>query len=129
MSQGGRNGGGGGVRVLDGGEVHVQRVEKMDEVTILNGVLMPTPPPVAPGKSGGLAAPAMLINVDEIAADFIRRKKETFLKGNKEKLNSMNLLLYMAPIAVILLLPATIFMEDNVVGNLAFALLNNVMHF
>ena len=28
----------------------------------------------------------------------------------------MNLLLYMAPIAVILLLPATIFMEDNVVG-------------
>jgi hypothetical protein len=34
----------------------------------------------------------------------------------REKLNSMNLLLYMAPIAVILLLPATIFMEDNVVG-------------
>lgn len=28
----------------------------------------------------------------------------------------MNLLLYMAPIAVIFLLPATIFMEDNVVG-------------
>ena len=28
----------------------------------------------------------------------------------------MNLLLYMAPIAVILLLPATIFMGDNVVG-------------
>ncbi|KAG8081465.1 hypothetical protein GUJ93_ZPchr0007g3587 [Zizania palustris] len=46
-----------------------------------------------------------------------------------EKLNSMNLLLYMAPIAVILLLPATIFMDDNVVGNLEFALLNNVMHF
>ncbi|VAI07084.1 unnamed protein product [Triticum turgidum subsp. durum] len=34
----------------------------------------------------------------------------------REKLNSMNLLLYMAPIAVILLLPATLFMEDNVVG-------------
>ena len=28
----------------------------------------------------------------------------------------MNLLLYMAPVAVILLLPATLFMEDNVVG-------------
>lgn len=28
----------------------------------------------------------------------------------------MNLLLYMAPIAVILLLPATMYMEDNVVG-------------
>lgn len=38
------------------------------------------------------------------------------LMSCREKLNSMNLLLYMAPIAVIFLLPATIFMEDNVVG-------------
>ena len=38
------------------------------------------------------------------------------LISHREKLNSMNLLLYMAPIAVILLVPATIFMEDNVVG-------------
>lgn len=28
----------------------------------------------------------------------------------------MNLLLYMAPIAVVLLLPATLYMEENVVG-------------
>lgn len=34
----------------------------------------------------------------------------------KEKLNSMNLLLYMAPMAVFFLLPATIFMEENVLG-------------
>ena len=34
----------------------------------------------------------------------------------REKLNSMNLLLYMAPIAVVLLLPATLIMEENVVG-------------
>ncbi|CAM8878868.1 unnamed protein product [Rhodiola kirilowii] len=38
------------------------------------------------------------------------------LSSEGEKLNSMNLLLYMAPIAVVLLLPATLFMEDNVVG-------------
>ncbi|CAM8952563.1 unnamed protein product [Rhodiola kirilowii] len=38
------------------------------------------------------------------------------LSSEGEKLNSMNLLLYMAPIAVLLLLPATLFMEDNVVG-------------
>lgn len=38
------------------------------------------------------------------------------LSSEGEKLNSMNLLLYMAPIAVILLLPATMFMEENVVG-------------
>ncbi|XP_060179820.1 probable sugar phosphate/phosphate translocator At3g11320 isoform X8 [Lycium barbarum] len=37
-----------------------------------------------------------------------------FSKG--EKLNSMNLLLYMAPIAVVFLLPATLSMEENVVG-------------
>ena len=40
----------------------------------------------------------------------------TILPSCREKLNSMNLLLYMAPVAVILLLPATLFMEDNVVG-------------
>ncbi|KAJ8431894.1 LOW QUALITY PROTEIN: hypothetical protein Cgig2_009961 [Carnegiea gigantea] len=34
----------------------------------------------------------------------------------KEKLNSMNLLLCMAPIAVVFLLPITLWMEDNVIG-------------
>ncbi|XP_058181872.1 probable sugar phosphate/phosphate translocator At3g11320 [Rhododendron vialii] len=38
------------------------------------------------------------------------------LSSEGEKLNSMNLLLYMAPIAVLLLLPATLIMEENVVG-------------
>lgn len=38
-----------------------------------------------------------------------------FLCG-REKLNSMNLLLYMAPMAVVFLLPATLIMEENVVG-------------
>ncbi|PKA62861.1 putative sugar phosphate/phosphate translocator [Apostasia shenzhenica] len=38
------------------------------------------------------------------------------LSSEGEKLNSMNLLLYMAPIAVLFLLPATIIMEENVVG-------------
>lgn len=33
---------------------------------------------------------------------------------NREKLNSMNLLLYMSPIAVLVLLPATLIMEPNV---------------
>ncbi|CAA7398173.1 unnamed protein product [Spirodela intermedia] len=38
------------------------------------------------------------------------------LSSEGEKLNSMNLLLYMAPTAVLFLLPATIMMEENVVG-------------
>ncbi|XP_062188175.1 probable sugar phosphate/phosphate translocator At3g11320 [Phragmites australis] len=49
------------------------------------------------------------------------RALKTVLQGilmssDGEKINSMNLLMYMAPIAVILLVPATIFMEDNVVA-------------
>ncbi|MFS8001670.1 putative sugar phosphate transporter domain-containing protein [Helianthus anomalus] len=38
------------------------------------------------------------------------------LSSEGEKLNSMNLLLYVAPVAVVILLPATLIMEDNVVG-------------
>ncbi|GMH26811.1 hypothetical protein Nepgr_028654 [Nepenthes gracilis] len=38
------------------------------------------------------------------------------LSSEGEKLNSMNLLLYMAPVAVVFLLPATLLMEENVVG-------------
>ncbi|CDY36312.1 BnaA01g31060D [Brassica napus] len=38
------------------------------------------------------------------------------LSSEGEKLNSMNLLLYMAPIAVVFLLSATLIMEKNVVG-------------
>jgi len=37
------------------------------------------------------------------------------LSSEREKLNSMNLLLYMAPMATIFLLPATLIMEENVV--------------
>lgn len=35
---------------------------------------------------------------------------------NREKLHSMNLLMYMAPVAVVCLVPATIFMEGDVLG-------------
>ncbi|KAH7514575.1 hypothetical protein FEM48_Zijuj11G0104100 [Ziziphus jujuba var. spinosa] len=41
--------------------------------------------------------------------------QDILLSSEGEKLNSMNLLLYMAPIAVVVLVPATILMEDNVV--------------
>ncbi|TYH89592.1 hypothetical protein ES332_D01G273600v1 [Gossypium tomentosum] len=38
------------------------------------------------------------------------------LSSEEEKLNSMNLLMYMAPIAVVILLPATLLMERNVIA-------------
>ncbi|XP_062168100.1 probable sugar phosphate/phosphate translocator At3g11320 [Alnus glutinosa] len=41
--------------------------------------------------------------------------QDILLSSDGEKLNSMNLLLYMAPIAVVFLLPATLLMEENVV--------------
>nr|KJB67541.1 hypothetical protein B456_010G199400 [Gossypium raimondii] len=47
---------------------------------------------------------------------FIMCISATAARALKEKLNSMNLLLYMAPIAVVFLLPATLIMEENVVG-------------
>uniref|UniRef100_A0A0D9WCM2 Uncharacterized protein n=1 Tax=Leersia perrieri TaxID=77586 RepID=A0A0D9WCM2_9ORYZ len=56
------SGGGSNIRVsiLDGEEVHVERVDKIEVK-----------------KAGDL-------NVDEIAADFIRRKKEAFQRANKQ---------------------------------------------
>ncbi|KAK8628953.1 hypothetical protein V6N13_077814 [Hibiscus sabdariffa] len=38
------------------------------------------------------------------------------LSSEGEKLNSMNLLMYMAPIAVLVLFPAAIYMEEGVIG-------------
>ncbi|XP_004295729.1 PREDICTED: probable sugar phosphate/phosphate translocator At3g11320 [Fragaria vesca subsp. vesca] len=38
------------------------------------------------------------------------------LSSEAEKLNSMNLLMYMGPVACVILLPAALFMEENVVG-------------
>ncbi|KAM0991405.1 hypothetical protein ACFX2C_009792 [Malus domestica] len=42
--------------------------------------------------------------------------QEILLSSDGEKLDSMNLLFYMAPLAVAFLLPATLLMEKNVVG-------------
>ncbi|KAE8099271.1 hypothetical protein FH972_017265 [Carpinus fangiana] len=41
--------------------------------------------------------------------------QDILLSSDGEKLNSMNLLLYMAPIAVVFLFPAALLMEENVV--------------
>ena len=46
----------------------------------------------------------------------VRNKLNWLCNCFREKLNSMNLLLYMSPIAVVFLLPATLIMEKNVVG-------------
>ncbi|XWS28747.1 hypothetical protein CRYUN_Cryun25bG0097600 [Craigia yunnanensis] len=51
------------------------------------------------------------------AAQALKSKLQGILLSSEgEKLNSMNLLMYMAPVAVIFLFPAALFMEDGVVG-------------
>lgn len=57
-----------------------------------------------------------------LLSQFVVHKSRTRLNDSyfflffREKLDSMNLLLYMAPLAVAFLLPATLLMEKNVVG-------------
>ena len=66
--------------------------------------------PPSPGQKIKLYDLILVINYDY--GIFVIMTTHMF----REKLNSMNLLLYMAPIAVLFLLPATLWMEDNVVG-------------
>ncbi|KAF8725835.1 hypothetical protein HU200_020396 [Digitaria exilis] len=81
-----------GVRVVVDGEVHVERVEKIEAVAV-DGVPSPTtataaarvvlPPPV-PGEAGWVITPAnsgdgkAVRDINEIAEDFIRRSKKKF---------------------------------------------------
>ncbi|XLU53898.1 hypothetical protein S245_048546, partial [Arachis hypogaea] len=58
-----------------------------------------------------------LICVSSTAARAFKSVLQSILLSSEgEKLNSMNLLLYMAPIAMLVLLPATLLMEKNVIG-------------
>lgn len=72
---------------------------------------------VASGGEPSFHLFGFLICVGATAARALKSVLQGILLSSEgEKLNSMNLLLYMAPIAVVLLLPATLLMEDNVVG-------------
>ncbi|XP_057754783.1 probable sugar phosphate/phosphate translocator At3g11320 isoform X1 [Arachis stenosperma] len=58
-----------------------------------------------------------LICVSSTAARAFKSVLQSILLSSEgEKLNSMNLLLYMAPIAMLVLFPATLLMEKNVIG-------------
>ncbi|CAD6334737.1 unnamed protein product [Miscanthus lutarioriparius] len=56
------------------GEVHVERVENL-ELIVKIGIPSPAPPPPPPTSDGNQQ---LGCNVDQQAADFIRRSKERF---------------------------------------------------
>ncbi|CAA0809467.1 Probable sugar phosphate/phosphate translocator [Striga hermonthica] len=80
-------------------------------VPVVTGVI------IASGGEPSFHLVGFIICVAATAARALKSVVQGILLSSEgEKLNSMNLLLYMAPIAVVLLLPVTIYMEDNVVG-------------
>ncbi|CAB4270882.1 unnamed protein product [Prunus armeniaca] len=80
-------------------------------VPVVTGVI------IASGGEPSFHLFGFLICVAATAARALKSVLQGILLSSEgEKLNSMNLLLYMAPIAVVFLLPATLIMEENVVG-------------
>lgn len=80
-------------------------------VPVVTGVI------IASGGEPSFHLFGFLMCIGATAARALKTVLQGILMSSEgEKLNSMNLLLYMAPIAVIFLLPATIIMEENVVG-------------
>ncbi|TKY47503.1 sugar phosphate/phosphate translocator [Spatholobus suberectus] len=80
-------------------------------VPVVTGVI------IASGGEPSFHLFGFLICVAATAARALKSVLQGILLSSEgEKLNSMNLLLYMAPMAVVFLLPATLIMEDNVVG-------------
>lgn len=80
-------------------------------VPVVTGVI------IASGGEPSFHLFGFLMCIGATAARALKTVLQGILMSSEgEKLNSMNLLLYMAPIAVIFLLPATIIMEENVIG-------------
>ncbi|URE11384.1 UAA transporter family [Musa troglodytarum] len=80
-------------------------------VPVVTGVI------IASGGEPSFHLFGFLMCIGATAARALKTVLQGILMSSEgEKLNSMNLLLYMAPIAVLFLLPATIIMEENVIG-------------
>ncbi|CAM6100940.1 unnamed protein product [Calypogeia fissa] len=72
---------------------------------------------IASGGEPSFHLYGFIMCISATAARALKSVVQGILLSNEgEKLNSMNLLLYMAPIAVVILLPATLLLEPNVLG-------------
>nr|BAK01941.1 predicted protein [Hordeum vulgare subsp. vulgare] len=96
---------------------YIMTVKRESWITYLTLVPVVTGVVIASGGEPSFHLFGFIMCIGATAARALKTVLQGILLSSEgEKLNSMNLLLYMAPIAVILLLPATLFMEDNVVG-------------
>eukprot|EP00249_Psilotum_nudum_P004993 c18485_g1_i1 orf=174-1166(-) len=80
-------------------------------IPVVSGVI------IASGGEPGFHFYGFIMCVGATAARALKSVLQGILLSSEgEKLNSMNLLLYMAPVAVVVLLPAALFVEHNVLG-------------
>ncbi|XP_051149036.1 UDP-URONIC ACID TRANSPORTER 1-like [Andrographis paniculata] len=89
------------------------------EAWVTYGCLVPvvTGVVIASGGEPGFHLYGFIMCISATAARAFKSVLQGVLLSNEgERLNSMNLMLYMSPIAVIVLLPVAIFMEPNVFG-------------
>ncbi|KAI3732333.1 hypothetical protein L1987_63537 [Smallanthus sonchifolius] len=96
---------------------YVMTVKREAWLTYLTLVLVVTGVVIASGGEPSFHLFGFIMCIGATAARALKSVLQGILLSSEgEKLNSMNLLLYMAPVAVVILLPATLLMEDNVVG-------------
>ncbi|XP_057414916.1 probable sugar phosphate/phosphate translocator At3g11320 [Lotus japonicus] len=98
--------------------VFAYAVSRKREAWVTYGTLLPVVAGVviASGGEPSFQLFGFLICVSSTAARAFKSVlQDILLSSEGEKLNSMNLLLYMTPIAMLVLLPATLLMEENVI--------------
>lgn len=96
---------------------YLMTVKREGWITYLTLVPVVTGVIIASGGEPSFHLFGFIMCVGATAARALKTVLQGILMSSEaEKLNSMNLLLYMAPMAVVFLLPATLYMEENVVG-------------
>ncbi|KAJ0978205.1 hypothetical protein J5N97_013679 [Dioscorea zingiberensis] len=96
---------------------YVMTVKRESWITYLTLVPVVTGVIIASGGEPSFHLFGFIMCIGATAARALKSVLQGILLSSEgEKLNSMNLLLYMAPMAVLFLLPAALFMEENVLG-------------
>ena len=96
---------------------YLMKEKREDWITYLTLIPVVTGVIIASGGEPSFHMFGFIICISATAARAFKSVLQgKLLTSEGEKLNSMNLLLYMAPIAVAFLIPATLIMEENVVA-------------
>ncbi|KAK8956487.1 putative sugar phosphate/phosphate translocator [Platanthera guangdongensis] len=96
---------------------YIMTVKRESWITYITLIPVVTGVVIASGGEPSFHLFGFIVCVAATAARALKSVLQGILLSSEgEKLNSMNLLLYMAPVAVVFLLPATLLMEKNVLG-------------